>query len=144
VLTVVAALIEHQGKLLVCQRRRGDAFEFMWEFPGGKARHGETLKRALERELREELGVEARIGPEVYRTRHRGAEMNESIELVFLLASIHPAEAKNLVFEQIAWREPEVLPQLNFLPADRELIEKLATNVLRLTQARCDIGNREQ
>ena len=63
-LTVVAALIEFEGKLLVCQRPRGSKFELMWEFPGGKAEAGETLEAALVRELREELGVVARVGPE--------------------------------------------------------------------------------
>ena len=53
-LTVVAALIESKGKLLVCQRRRGSNFELMWEFPGGKRKPGETLEQALARELSED------------------------------------------------------------------------------------------
>jgi 8-oxo-dGTP diphosphatase len=130
-LTVVAALIESGGKLLVCQRRRDGRFGLMWEFPGGKAELGETPQGALERELREELGVAASMGPEVYRTQHKYAEMPEAVELVFFAARIS-GEPKNLDFEQIAWREPASLPELNFLPADRELIEKLATGSLHL------------
>ena len=61
-LTVVAGLIEADGKILVCQRRRGDTFELMWEFPGGKLQAGETAAEGLARELMEELGVEARGG----------------------------------------------------------------------------------
>jgi len=125
-LTVVAALIESEGKLLVCQRRRGSAFELLWEFPGGKRRPDETLEAALARELEEELGVAARIGREIYRTQHRYAEMSEPIELIFFAASAPPAQIRNLIFERIEWREPHSLPALNFLPADRELIEKLA------------------
>ena len=56
-LTVVAALIESDGRVLVCQRRRGDRFALLWEFPGGKVEPGEELSAALARELREELGV---------------------------------------------------------------------------------------
>ena len=63
---VVAALIEADGKLLVCQRRRTDSFGLMWEFPGGKLEPGETPAQALARELQEELGVEAKIGPEMF------------------------------------------------------------------------------
>jgi mutator protein MutT len=124
---VVAALIESDGKLLVCQRRRGSNFELQWEFPGGKKRPEETLEQALARELEEELGVCARIGREVYRTKHRYAEMNEPIELVFFAASALRGEIRNLIFERIEWREARSLPELNFLPADRELIEKLAS-----------------
>jgi 8-oxo-dGTP diphosphatase len=131
-LTVVAALIESGGKLLVCQRRRTDTFGLMWEFPGGKTKPGESLTRALERELEEELGAKARIGAEIYRTQHQYAELSEPIELIFFAATLPPREVQNLVFEQIAWREPATLHELNFLPADHELIEKLSTGALRL------------
>lgn len=131
-ITVVAALIEWEGKLLACQRRRGGAFELMWEFPGGKVQPGESLEAALARELREELGVSARIGPEIHRARHQYAEMNEPIELVFFAAGVAPGEIRNLVFERIEWCEPPKLPELDFLPADRALIEMLAGGTLRL------------
>jgi 8-oxo-dGTP diphosphatase len=132
-LTVVAALIESEGKLLVCQRRRGASFERMWEFPGGKTQPGETLEEALYRELREELDVAAKIGREVHRTQHRYAEMSEPIEIVFFAAAVgEPASVRNLVFERIEWRKPATLRELNFLPADRELIEKLAAGAIPL------------
>ena len=134
-LIVVAALIQSQGRLLVCQRRRGSNFELMWEFPGGKKHAAETLEQALARELSEELCVTAKIGPEVHRTQHRYAEMDDPIEIVFFAASAAPADMRNLVFERIEWREPKTLPGLNFLPADRELIEKLATGEIWLPHA---------
>jgi len=131
-LTVVAALIEAAGKLLVCQRRRGDSFALQWEFPGGKVRPGEQPAQALARELEEELGIEARIGREIFRTQHRYAELAEPIELIFFSATIETGEPQNLVFEQIAWRAPQSLPELNFLPADCELIAKLSTGGIRI------------
>jgi 8-oxo-dGTP diphosphatase len=124
-LTVVAGLIEAEGKILVCQRRRGDTFELMWEFPGGKLEGGETGAEGLARELREELGVEARVGVEVFRTRHRYAEMSEEIELIFFSATVDAAAIRNIVFESMEWRAPETLAELNFLPADREFVGKL-------------------
>ena len=129
-ITVVAALIHDHGNLLVCQRKRGTSFAMMWEFPGGKVKPGEELERALARELDEELGTRATIGSEVYRTQHRYAELGEPIELVFFHASVDPRSVQNLVFEQISWCAPSSLPELNFLPADKELIEKLASGAL--------------
>jgi len=134
-LTVVAALIEAEGKVLVCQRRRGGSFELMWEFPGGKKKPAETLEEALARELHEELGVTARIGREVYRTRHQYAEISQAIELVFFVASASPAEMVNKVFESMEWRTPASLRELNFLPADRELIERLAIGELNISSS---------
>jgi 8-oxo-dGTP diphosphatase len=124
-LTVVAGLIEADGKILVCQRRRGDTFELMWEFPGGKLQAGETAAEGLARELMEELGVEARVGEEVFRTRHRYAEMSEEIELIFFAATVEPAAIRNIVFESMEWRAPEDLRELNFLPADQTFVGKL-------------------
>jgi len=131
-LTVVAALIESEGKILSCQRRSGGRFGLMWEFPGGKQEPGEAPAEALRRELREELGVAATIGAEIYRTRHQYAEISEPLELIFFGASADPAQVQNHVFEQIQWRTPESLPELDFLPADRELIEKIANGTLRI------------
>jgi 8-oxo-dGTP diphosphatase len=131
-LTVVAAIIESHGKLLVCQRRKGDRFELLWEFPGGKKKQGETPQQALARELMEELGVEAEIGREVHRVQHKYAEMSEAIELVFFTASVDAGAIRNLVFEQIQWREPGTLPQLEFLPADWALVEQLANGKVRI------------
>jgi len=59
-LKVVAALIKKKDKILVCQRKENDVFGLKWEFPGGKIKKGETLKQAIKREIREELGIEIR------------------------------------------------------------------------------------
>ena len=123
---VVAALIEADGKLLVCQRRRTDSFGLMWEFPGGKLEPGETPAQALARELQEELGVVAQIGPEVFRTRHQYSELGEAIDLIFFEATVAPGDIRNQAFETMEWRSPETLRELNFLPADREFVAKLA------------------
>jgi len=127
---VVAALVQDSGKLLVCQRKLRTSFAMMWEFPGGKVKPGEGLELALARELEEELGATATVGPEVYRTQHRYAELGEAIELIFFNAHLDPKQVRNLVFEQIKWVRASELSAMNFLPADRELIEKLASGAL--------------
>jgi 8-oxo-dGTP diphosphatase len=123
---VVAALIEADGKVLVCQRRRTDSFGLMWEFPGGKVEPGESPSEALARELHEELGVAAHIGPEIHRTRHQYSELGEAIDLIFFAATVTPADIRNQAFETMEWRLPQSLHELNFLPADRDFVAKLA------------------
>lgn len=129
---VVAALIQHDGRLLICQRRRDDSFALKWEFPGGKIKAGESPAEALARELLEELGVTATVGPELYRTRHRYAEHSDQLELVFFAANLNSSATTNLAFEQVLWADPAVLPDFDFLPADRELIGLLASGALSL------------
>jgi 8-oxo-dGTP diphosphatase len=122
---VVAAVIAHRGRALICQRRRGDPFELQWEFPGGKIRRGETPRIALARELREELGIAVTIGREIYRTRHCYTDRDISVELTFFAASRPFPAPRNIVFERIAWAWPADLGHYNFLAADRRLVSRL-------------------
>ena len=122
---VVAAIIEHRGRLLICQRRAGDVFELKWEFPGGKIRRGEHPRAALARELREELAVAVDIGREIFRTRHRYAGMATVVDITFFAAT-HPFPApRNIVFERIVWARPTDLLRYDFLAADCALIARL-------------------
>jgi 8-oxo-dGTP diphosphatase len=130
--TVVAAIIQHGGQVLICQRRRDDTFALKWEFPGGKVQENESPAAALARELEEELGVKARIGPEIGRTRHKYSEHARAIELQFFLVQLGSVDVRNLAFEQIVWEEPGKLGAYDFLAADRRIVERLAKGELQL------------
>ena len=132
-LTVAAALIVRNSKLLVCQRHHDDSHGLEWEFPGGKVEPGESPAEALARELREELGVDATIGRELYRTRHRYGNSQAEFQLIFFRAIVDDsAELQNLVFEQFEWADVSALPQYDFLAADKELIGLLASRKIQL------------
>jgi len=45
------------SEFLLAQRPEGKVYAGYWEFPGGKVEPGETVREALVRELREELGI---------------------------------------------------------------------------------------
>lgn len=134
-LTVVAALILRDSKILVCQRRRDDTHALQWEFPGGKVEPGELPQAALARELREELAVDATVGSEVFRTRHRYRESPRELELIFFQANVdRAAPIQNLVFEKFEWANPCDLPGYDFLEADVELIARLAARAIHLEE----------
>ena len=59
-LDVVAALIQKDGKLLLCQRKDGDRYGGLWEFPGGVVEEEEAFTQAIEREIEEELGIKVK------------------------------------------------------------------------------------
>lgn len=129
IITVVAGLLYRNGTLLVCQRRRGNAFELQWEFPGGKVEPGETYEDGLRRELHEELGIDAHIGPERYRTRHHYPG-KYTVELIFYDVTSFHGTPRNYAFEHIRWAEPAMLPTLDFLEGDAELITLLSQGQL--------------
>lgn len=127
-ITVVAALITRDAKLLVCQRRRDDTYALQWEFPGGKVEPGESLPQALVRELQEELGVSATIGKELFRASHRYKDSKTELVLVFFEALVDAAAPlQNLVFERFEWADPAALPRYDFLQADKEFVNLLAS-----------------
>jgi 8-oxo-dGTP diphosphatase len=57
VLVAACALIDGDGRVLICKRPVGKAMAGLWEFPGGKIESGERPEDALIRELHEELGI---------------------------------------------------------------------------------------
>ena len=59
---VAAAMILEKERILIAQRREEDVQGLLWEFPGGKVKQGEDPRQALQRELKEELGIEAKVG----------------------------------------------------------------------------------
>ena len=121
---VTAGIIVRGNEVLICQRHRSDPYGMQWEFPGGKVKDSEGLEASLRRELREELDIEAAIGEEVYRLRHRYPD--RYVEVIFFRVDSYQGEVSNRVFESIEWAPRKQLAAYNFLEADRELVERLA------------------
>jgi 8-oxo-dGTP diphosphatase len=133
---VVAALILRQPasdsgeiEVLVCQRRADQPMGLKWEFPGGKIEPGETAEQALIRELDEELGINAEIGPRVAQLRHRYRN-GAAIDLQFFSVRSFGGEIENRIFNEIRWSSLRDLPTLDFLAADLSLIRDLAEGKL--------------
>lgn len=126
---VVAALIRRDGKLLICQRTKHQPMPLKWEFPGGKIEAGESAVNALVRELDEELGIQANIGPEVACIRHQYRSGN-SVELHFFLVEQYEGELENRIFRDVQWVTPMDLPTFDFLDADLSLVQDLAAGKL--------------
>ncbi len=103
----------------------GGAHPLKWEFPGGKVEPGEIPRAALERELHEELDVQAEIGCEV--ARYEFAYPGKSpILLIFHAVDHFSGEPRNCVFEEIRWAMPEELPRFDFLEGDVGFVKRLA------------------
>jgi 8-oxo-dGTP diphosphatase len=119
---VTAAIIEREGRILIGKRKAG-RFAGRWEFPGGKVEPGETSESCLKRELQEELGIEARIGPMVLSTEYTYSHM--AIELITYRAEVLSGDFCLRDHTEICWVAPEELDGYDFPEADRAVIEKL-------------------
>lgn len=122
---VVAAVIEIEGRILVCQRKRGSRHALKWEFPGGKVEPGEELRAALVRELREELAIDAQIGKELVRYEH-SYPGRDPILLIFFQVTAFAGSPANVIFETIEWSTHPGLAAYDFLDGDLDFVRRLA------------------
>ena len=116
-------------EVLICQRRADQPLALQWEFPGGKIEAGESAEEALARELDEELGIKAVIGPRVTRIRHNYRH-GGAVDLQFFAVHQFAGELENRIFHQLRWVRLEELESYDFLAADRTLIRDLAAGKL--------------
>ena len=120
--TVVAGIVQRDGAILICRRRADQPHPLKWEFPGGKAESGETPVAALQRELREELGIESDPATEI--TRYPFAYPGKNpILLIFLRVPGWRGDIENRIFETIVWVHPARLREYDFLEGDIPLLD---------------------
>jgi 8-oxo-dGTP diphosphatase len=126
---VAAALIVRGQEVLIGQRRADQPMASQWEFPGGKIEAGESPEQALARELEEELGIHAIIGPRITHIRHNYRH-GGAVDLQFFAVHEFSGEIVNRIYHEVRWTRLEDLPAYDFLAADRGLIRDLAAGKL--------------
>jgi 8-oxo-dGTP diphosphatase len=120
-INVLAAVISHEGRYLVCQRPPDQRHGGLWEFPGGKIEPGESLLDAANRELTEELNVSARsVGGSIYSAHDEGSP--------FVIDFV-PCEIAGvptcLEHAGLRWATLEDIQQLDLAPSDRKFVRFL-------------------
>lgn len=128
---VGAALVDSLAeptRLLAARRTRPAALAGLWEFPGGKVEPGEECEHALLRELDEELGVGARLGPEVTGPLDQGWKLAGHAAMRVWLAEITGGLPQPLQdHDELRWVALEAgeLLGLDWIPADLPIVREL-------------------
>ena len=120
---VVAAVIEKNGKFLICKRGPGGNCPFLWEFPGGKIEPGESPFEAIIREIREELSAE--IEPEEIFCEYPFSYPDREIYFYFIRSRLLSEEIKPAFHVETKWLPPDELESLEYCPADLSTVQKL-------------------
>lgn len=127
-LHVVAGIIEREGRILICQRKREQTHPLKWEFPGGKVEHGETLPQALARELEEELGL-GNVRCQKMAHYDYAYPGKYPIRLNFWRVTEYEGEPRNLIFEEIRWEPRQYLAGFDFVEGDIEFLRGLSSGL---------------
>ena len=125
---VAAALIWDGDRFLICQRPIHKARGLLWEFVGGKAEPGETLRQTLIRECREELDLTVDVGDVFMEVVHEYPDI--LIRLTLFHCTIAQGIPCLLEHNAMAWILPSEIPNYQFCPADREILQTIQEKYL--------------
>lgn len=120
---VTAAVILKRGRVLIAQRPLGGMLGGLWEFPGGKREPGESLPECLQREIREELGIEIAVGRELARVEH--AYTHFSITLYAFICRHVSGRPRAIQVADWHWVPLDDLDRFAFAVTDRKVIQAL-------------------
>jgi len=125
VLAAAVALVDADGRVLLCKRPQGKPLSGLWEFPGGKVELGERPEAALIRELREELSidvVESCLAPLTFASH---AYDDFHLLMPLFVCRRWKGVARALEGQDLAWVKPLKLRDYPMPPADVPLIPHL-------------------
>ena len=133
-----AVVLRADGQVLLAQRPAGKAYVGYWEFPGGKLEPGESPRAALDRELREELGLQVRrAAPWLVQ---RFVYPHAHVELHFFRVFAWDGEPVGHDGQAFAWQTPGRFDVAPLLPANTAVLRALVLpSVYAITMA-ADLG----
>ncbi len=127
---VVAAIIcdnlKNKSKIFATARGYGE-FKGGWEFPGGKVEEGETPEEALKREIFEELETEIIVGELIDTIEYDYPQFHLSMKCFW--CEVKSGELILKEHEAARWLNKESIYNVDWLPADIQLIDKIETEL---------------
>lgn len=123
---IVVGVLIREKKLLVSRRKADQTYSGLLEFPGGKVEEGEDLRAAMQREFREEVGVEVSVRPPFERMLLK----RQKLALHFHRCRVLSGEVEALEGQELLWIDQADLDAEHFLPANKAVIEALKSSRL--------------
>lgn len=116
-------------EFLLSLRRKGQALEGYWEFPGGKIEESETPEIALKRECYEELGVIVGPSSALFLQEHHIVYPEFSVDLSFFQIDSWDGDPVGKEGQTLRWCSPQDVSNLKTLPLIEEMIDEILKRV---------------
>lgn len=119
---VVGAALIRDGRVLASRRTEPPALARSWEFAGGKVEEGESDETALRRELREELRLEVAVGERI------GPDLpirDTAVLRVYLCRPLTGDEPALVDHDAHRWLAADELQSVDWLAVDLPVVEAL-------------------
>ena len=120
---VVGIVRDSDGRVLVNQRLPGTHMAGHWEFPGGKRADDEDARTALDRELREELGIEVLAARPLVDLIHDYPDRRVRLDVWTVID--YRGEPRGRDGQVLEWVLPAALEDVGLLPADKPIVDRL-------------------
>ena len=122
---VAAAIFTKGDKVLACRRAPHKSSAGFWEFPGGKVEEGESSFEALEREIKEELGIDCKAKWTYDTSVTEVGDQLIRLETI-VCESDHLDELSSTDHDDFRWLEVDELSTVNWAKPDRPAAKKLS------------------
>ena len=120
---VVAAVIKKDNLYLIVQRNKNKHLGLKWEFPGGKVQSNETFRKALFREIKEELNISIKMLEKIGIEKYKDSKID--IILHYYLCTQQSGNMKLNEHENFAWVEKKDFNKYDFAEGDGNITSLL-------------------
>lgn len=123
---IAVAVILENDDVLISRRPEEKMLGGLWEFPGGKLEDGETLREALCREMKEELGIEITVGAKITEVPHEYSHL--SINLHAYFCNVEDGQPTSREGQKWKWVPRKDLEEYAFPKANKQVLEELMSD----------------
>lgn len=121
---VVVGILKQNDTVLITQRPFGKAYSGYWEFPGGKIEANESGRKALHRELKEELDIEVVHANFLFSYLHPYPEKTVLLEVWLVTEYIGEPYGKEN--QPLHWVSLAEISQWQLLEGNKTIIDKMS------------------
>jgi A/G-specific adenine glycosylase len=123
--TIVVGIVYKDSKILIDKRRQTALLGGLWEFPGGKKQKNELFKAAVAREVKEETGINIKVGKRLCIVKHTYSHFK--ITLHAYLCDYETGVPKAIGCDAVKWVSVNELSKYAFPAANLKIMKVLQT-----------------